>query len=316
MRQVFFRASYKDLKARPKSLVPTLDLEFEVSIFKRSPGEQVGVPDDTQSILLPSIQGFLFWTVPGDNDWLGGYAGTGFPGPLFQPQQLREDEQPMVECTVSFPLSYDLISRFEDLRAGGDAKLRTFFRIEGIASSPNVAQPFLINRLYFSDSRGSMTQQQFVVPKSRWIEDILPGLGWGVSRIVEIPMLRTGVKMQEADDLLGESERKFSLGDWAGSLTAARKTVEALEPVVKESINAAHTWKDRTAADKAADLVAKHKSWAEATMQYQGAVRSILNAGAHKPVPGATLERADAELGLMLALGLRRYVGLRMKGPE
>ena len=44
-------------------------------------------------------------------------------------------------------------------------------------------------------------------------------------------------------------------------------------------------------------------------MQYQGAVRSILNAGAHKPVPGATLERADAELGLMLALGLRRYVG-------
>ena len=170
--------------------------------------------------------------------------------------------------------------------------------------------------LYFSDSRGSMTQQQFVVPKSRWIEDILPGLGWGVSRIVEIPMLRTGVKMQEADDLLEESERKFSLGDWAGSLTAARKTVEALEPVVKESINAAHTWKDRTAADKAADLVAKHKSWAEATMQYQGAVRSILNAGAHKPVPGATLERADAELGLMLALGLRRYVGLRVKGPE
>lgn len=316
MRQVFFRASYKDLKARPKSLVPTLDLEFEVSIFKRSPGEQVSVPDDTQYIVVPSIQGFLFWTVPGDNDWLGGYVGTGFPGPLFQPQQLREDEQPTAECTVSFPLSHDLISRFEDLRAGGDAKLRTFFRIEGIASSLANSVPFQVNRLYFSDSRGQM-QQQVVVPKSRWIEGVLPELGWGVSRIVEIPMLGTAGKMEEADMLLDESERAFYLGDWAGSLTAARKTVEALEPLVKESINDAHTWKDRTAADKAADLVEKHKSWAEATMQYQGAVRSILHAGAHKPVPGATLERADAELGLMLALGLRRYVGLRMlKGKE
>ncbi len=179
-----------------------------------------------------------------------------------------------------------------------------------------MAQPFLINRLYFSVSRGQTTQQQVVVPKSRWVEDILPELGWGVSRIVEIPLPRTGVKMQEADGLLEESERKFTLGDWAGSLTAARKTVETLEPVVKESLNAAHTWKDRTAADKAADLVEKHKAWAEATMQYQGAVRSILNAGAHRPLPGATLDRADAELGLMLALGLRRYVGLRMKSPE
>ena len=34
MRLVCFRASYKDLKARPKALVPTLDLEFDVSIFK------------------------------------------------------------------------------------------------------------------------------------------------------------------------------------------------------------------------------------------------------------------------------------------
>lgn len=172
------------------------------------------------------------------------------------------------------------------------------------------AIPFHVNRLHLSDSRGQT--QEIVIPKSRWVEDVLPGLGWSASKIVEIPLLGLGTELREADELLGDAENRFYLGDWAGSLTATRRTVEALEPIIKENMNPAHTWKETSAADKASDLVDRHIAWAKATLEYQSAVRAILHAGAHKPIPGATLERADAELGLMLALGLRRYVGLRM----
>lgn len=338
MHQVFVRASFTDLKPRPKALVPTLDMQIELILSKRSGGETLNVPDDTNAIIVHSIQGFLFWSTPGDDDWTRGYMGVGFPGPLYYPEGLREDEKPTQECTVAFPLSHNLVSRIEDLRAGGDARMRAFFRIDGYTTTTlrqfipprghkadepvdysmlseslradQAAIPFHVNRLHLSDSRGQT--QEIVIPKSRWVEDVLPGLGWSASKIVEIPLLGLGTELREADELLGDAENRFYLGDWAGSLTATRRTVEALEPIIKENMNPAHTWKETSAADKASDLVDRHIAWAKATLEYQSAVRAILHAGAHKPIPGATLERADAELGLMLALGLRRYVGLRM----
>src|SRR5207249_4730870 len=118
-----------------------------------------------------------------------------------------------------------------------------------------IGSAFHLNRLVLSDRYG--TNQNIVVAKSRWAEDILSGLGWGVSKIIELPLAGLEDAMKETDKLLDEAQRKFFDGDWTGSLTASRKAVETLQPTLRTHINQAHTDEDKgkTAEQKGDDLI-------------------------------------------------------------
>ncbi len=332
--QQFLRASFKDLRPLSNSLVPALELEIEMTLAKATPGASLPLPDNYQQVWVDAVQGFLFWGLP-TGDVASGYLATGFPGPLFFSSGLRDDS-PALDLTVVFPMAAETVSRIENLRVGKDAVFRAYFRLSGYVqavqghvtpppgfkgeSSVTLSMlqqdmagvPFHIGRLHVTDSSG--TQLPIKVAKSRWAEEILPGLGLGVSKVIEIPLAGVEDSLKETDKLLDEAHRKFFDGDWTGSLTSSRKAMETLQPVVKAHINPAHADKAKgiSAEQKADDLALSFEELAKAMLEYQGAVRGLLHAGAHQPVPGATLERADAELGLMLALSVRRYVGVRM----
>ena len=339
MRNVYIRAGFKDLRVVTKSLVPALELEVEITMSKSTPGEMLQIPEGAQSICIASIQGYLFWHGPAHADWTSGFIAIGLPATTWYSQVLREDSSTQ-DCTLVFPLSDTIISKVEGLRSGKDATMKASVRVGGystmllkqfnppdIKGGEPVTQtifsqsaerdfvnvPFHLNRIMLADRYG--TAQIIVVAKSKWAEDILPGLGWGISKIVELPLAGVGDSLKDTDKLLDDAERKFYDGDWPGSMTASRRAVETLQPIMKAHINPAHTDKDqgKSAEAKADDLAETFEALAGAMLGYQGAVRRMLAAGAHRPVPGATLERPDAELGLLLALGLRRYVGVRLQ---
>ena len=343
LRNIYIRAGFKDLRVAAKSYVPALELDVELTMSKSTPGEMLQVPDGTQSLTFDSAQGYLFWHVEGKGDWTHGFLALGLPGPAWYSQVLREDS-PTQDCTLVFPLSHAIVSKLEDLRSGRDATLRASVRLGGFTTTlfkqfnppsgtkgdtpvtrtefsqaveqDSVNVPFYLNRVLLSDRFG--TNQVIVIPKSRWAEDVLPGLFWGVSKIIELPLAGVEDSMKETDRLIEEAQKKFYDGDWTGSLTASRKAVETLHPLLKAHVNPAHTDKDKgkTAEQKADDLTERFQSLAASALGYQSAVLGMLHAGAHKPVPGSTLERPDAELGFLLALGLRRYVGTRMQAAR
>jgi hypothetical protein len=331
--QQFIRAAFKDLRPLRDAIVPALELEVEVSLSKGGPGESFPLPDNYTQVWLTAAEGYLFWNTGGDIG--SGYLATGFPAPLFYASGMRDDS-PALDLNLVFPMSAETVARIENLRMGRDAIFRAYFRLSGhvqvmqghITPSPafkgesslvqsmvsldQVGVPFHVNRLHLTDRSG--TQQLIKIAHSRWAEDILPGLGWGVSKVIELPLTGVEDSLKETDKLLDEAHRKFFEGDWTGSLTASRKAMETLQPIVRSHINPGHADKGAgvSAEQKADDLTQSFEDLAKAMVGYQRAVRGVLHAGAHQPIPGATLERADAELGLMLALSVRRYVGVRM----
>lgn len=83
-----------------------------------------------------------------------------------------------------FPLDMHRISRIEAQRSG-DASFRIRFHLtllkHGLVLPKNRAAGF--------DSFQTVTCDQYlVIPKSQWIERVLPGLGYGKYKVVEIPI--------------------------------------------------------------------------------------------------------------------------------
>jgi len=210
--------------------------------------------------------------------------------------------------TVTFQLRPDQISLLEDIRKGGKVQLRAGLRI--LATTDNPTTMIVVPEIEIR--RGSA--QYIDIEKSKWVEEILPRLGWGSWRIVEIPFSADQAGLTKIDEILSEAQKQYGLGNWADCLTACRKVVEELKPYAEEFVNLAHSdEKGGPAPQKIGDLTHEFESLGKSMIEFQAGVRKMLAAGAHKLPPGAALERADAEFGLLMAIALRRYVGLRMQ---
>src|SRR2546422_10847271 len=131
--QAFIRAAFKELRALRDSIVPALELEFEITLSRAGPGEALPLPDNYLQVWIPAIQGFLFWS-PTAGDIASGFIATGLPGPLFYSSGLRDDSQALL-CTVVFPMTAETVARIENLRKGKDPVFRAYFRFSGFVQA-------------------------------------------------------------------------------------------------------------------------------------------------------------------------------------
>src|SRR3990170_409473 len=340
MKNGYLRAEYRAARANERSVPPTLELDISLFLSRTGAGHSFTLQDDVTGCHVTDVVGSLFWQGEGERRPLEGFVGFGHISPSTHLSEIREGGEPL-ECTLWFPLSPSTIARIEELRHGSKARFYLETRVSGFYREPltafnpprvNKAErghpvaieelagyavpresivPFHVSRLIMQTSRGS--EQWVEIEKSQWVEEILPRLGHGTWRIVEVPLANLQEDLGGVEPLLIEAERKFGLGDWAASLTASRRAVEAMKPHFERFISPVHTQaKGPPAAAKAGDLNDAFEEWAKSTMGLSEKTRALLHAGAHALPDGATLERADAELGLMFAAALRRYIGLRM----
>jgi hypothetical protein len=95
----------------------------------------------------------------------------------------------------------------------------------------------------------------------------------------------------------------------------SRDAIQGLEPYLQEYGNKAYTDRKGTAKEKFGELVTSFFDLAGSMHNFQSKLFSILSAGAHPEPPGTSVERADAEFGLTVAMACRRYVGVRLLEP-
>jgi len=273
---------------------------------KSAAGTNFGVPDGASRVDVLQVRGQLFF-VPSKGPPL--FLCEGISSSWNHGALLLEGSSS--SAALLFPLRPEQIARLEDLRMGGKMKLRTTVRVLGVTDQP----PQVIQIPELEVRQGS---QQFIeIEKSKWVEEILPRMGWGSWKTFEIPLLETSDGLGKIDDLLNEAQKQYGMGNWADCLTACRKAVEELQPYAKEFVNPAHSdEKGGPAPQKIEELGEEFKDLGRSMLEFQSKVRKMLAAGAHKLPPGTTLERADAEFGLLLVVALRRYVGLRMSNAK
>lgn len=332
----YVRAELDGIDALSEAVGPTLRVNVRVALSHSGSGISVSVPDTATSIRILSLDAQMFWYTPAE----GGshqslFLASGVPYPWYQLPTVSAAGDASV--TLLFPLHSELVGRIEEIRHGDKARFQVVLRISGtFSTSVNTLRPprkgssgavswtgleelgmpieqhqaVLLEEIPVRQG----TRQHIEVEKSRWAEEILPGLGWGMWRTVEIPLAALQSDLGKVDDWLHEAEKQLHLADWPASLTASRRAVEAMKPYFEKYINPVHTQqRGPAAAMKATDLTDAIEAWAKSAMGVSEAARKLLHAGAHDVPSGATLERADAELGLMFAVALRRYVGLRMR---
>jgi len=298
------RVVFDTIEAYQNSIGPAAQMTCDLTVSKMGAvgAVNVNVPESATRIEVFDVRALMYFVSP---DGSQRFLGEGIPfnwNPVTLPL-----EGSYARVALLFPLAAEQISLIEDLRKGGKVRLKATVRILGATDTP----PAIVPVQEMEVRQGS---SQFIdIEKSKWVEDILPRLGWGSWRTIEIPFSGALDGLTKIDEVLSEAQKQYGLGNWADCLTACRKAVEELQPYAKEFVNLVHSDdKGGPAPEKIEELVQEFQNLSKSMMEFQAGVRKMLAAGAHKLPPGMTFDRADAELGLLLTVALRRYVGLRM----
>lgn len=129
----------------------------------------------------------------------------------------------------SFMMTYLALDQFilhglETVREGGDLNL--FLQIGATGEQQNQPQ----TRQVLSPGQ---IQFEFRVPKSDWVERILPGLGYKEVALIEIPKL-AGLGFDEVVQYINSGWKDYTMGEYDKVLTECRKSLEVLKEKTKE----------------------------------------------------------------------------------
>ena len=339
MKSLILHAEFKAARAMPKAIVPTFEVEVEFALLHAGAGQSFLLPDNAYATVIHQVAAYLHWSTEGDMDWTRGFLAVGTFAPAMMPVNLREPDMPSAVTTLAFPLTTSAVARIENLRAGRKAKFRVHMRLAGYSTGivdvmappegpegpvtkaaltkamrkESLVMPFYIDRLYATVGPQGISDLE--VQKSQWVEEILPGLGFGAWKVYEIPASDIPA-LEKVDDYVENAAKHFNAGDWKDSMARSRDAVQALEPYLRKYANEAYSDKKGSADEKTAALVASFSGLASSMLDFQSKVFSVLSAGSHPLPAGTTVERPDAEFGLTVAMACRRYVGQRMReGP-
>lgn len=140
-------------------------------------------------------------------------------------QQTWKTDPPEHKSSLTFRLTMDnyALSQIEKIRRGNNLSLEFYLQFQAfIEGNPATTQQYKI------PLRGT------TIPKSTWVEDILPHLNYKNVALVEIPKLEYK-KLNEAIDMLDLAWKSYSMGDMEDVLVKCRKTLEAIGNQVKKA---------------------------------------------------------------------------------
>lgn len=206
------------------------------------------------------------------------------------------------------PLDLIAINRIEQARSGDLRAAFTFRPLFVIHSQDGPVQSFQIGR---ADTIG------FSVPKSQWVEQILPQLGYGRLELLEL-RISAGAPSEglpKTADELRQAQDSLRNGEWAKAVAHCRNAIEA----IPNSRNLQITSSNPSFGLKVDTLVNEHL---KSNIQDEQAklladeFKSIWNIASKAVHPSAPdyFKRADAEFLVRKTAALAEYVG-KLLGP-
>src|SRR2546427_4733334 len=275
-KNLYLRAEFKEARARENAVVPTLEVDIALYTSGTANGYPFTVLSDVTGFNVDRIVGSLFLRQEANSDMIAGFLGFGHPAPTSNMQTVREGSVP-AEHTLWFPLSPSTVSRIENMRRGAKAKFHLELRVSGsyhqsiktfnppkieggdrghplaaeqlesYVGSSDIAVPFQIDRLIPATARGQ--NQLIEIDKSKWVEEILPALGFGAWKIYELPLTEEAT-LGKVNEYIDQAAKHLNAGDWKDSLSRSRDAVQAVEPFLRKYANDAYSDKGHGTADE------------------------------------------------------------------
>lgn len=200
------------------------------------------------------------------------------------------------------------LSRLEKLREGGDlwmfvnATLAGEVRPQSSQSQPGVLQPPKPGSRVSSDMP---VQFEFRVPKSDWVELVLPAVGFSDVSLLEIPRL-TNSQFLDSIGYLNGAWKQYEFGEYDKVLTECRKTMESLTKKLKEE-GIVRDVEGKILPDW--DKLFESRSIAETVSGIFQKTLGYMAPGAHA---GASRSREEAEFALMVTHAVTNLVTKRV----
>ena len=154
------------------------------------------------------------------------------------------------------------------------------------------------------------------IPHSHWVDKILPGLGYGKVKLIEVPIPEKIVPdtFQKALTELQEAQRYFVEGDYDKVVAHCRSAVQLIPESLKINLsgieNPSFNDKMKRFLDEFSSFLNDSKRDALETI-----IRAIwrLSSVSHHPSPSGYFNRADAEAISHVTTTLIAYVGKLLK---
>jgi len=158
----------------------------------------------------------------------GTYIATSLPAPLnihLGPAQELANQLVYLEI----PLDQNRLAVINRLRKGGDVKLRLDLELFAdelveIPKSQNAPSAGWGLR----EHRHMQARVQVEIPRSKWVEQVLPGTGFGTIHILELPVIpiESCAEIQTAFNELQQAYKLESQGFYNEAVAACRKALE------------------------------------------------------------------------------------------
>jgi hypothetical protein len=279
---------YKDVAPEELSVVPGLNFEVGVAYITNAEGQHYAVELSyaPSKLKIKSKGGQLIY--------------TSFLVPDSQLPIMWPNNRIIIRFYTE--LDHYRLSQIEKIREGGD--LQIFMELS-----------FIIRTIKTSSSEYLAGQSSSVfiggrIPKSDWVERILPRLKFKDVSLIEIPKIGNP-EFNEVVDKINDAWKQYSMGEYDKVLTECRKAMEALGNIVKNKglekevpdekgeKKTVPDWEKAVGDEKIGEIIAA----------FVKKLFGFLSPGSHY---GKSINREDAELAILTTHALANYVARKL----
>jgi hypothetical protein len=213
---------------------------------------------------------------------------------------------PERQFRLEIPLDLLTIERIEQTREGNlraALKLRGFFAIHVTDAS---GKGLGVHRF----ETATLEPIVFMIPKSQWVEQLLPQLGYGRLELIEV-RISNGIRAEglpKAVQEVREARAYLANGDWEKVVAHCRNTLEAIldsRPLQLPSVSKFSTKADTFIHEHLASLGEKQSKLLAEEMKL---LWEVCSKAAH-PNPPDYFKRADADFIVRNTTAILEYVG-------
>jgi len=284
--QFTLRFEYKHVAPEELSVVPRLNFDVEVTYIMMPRGQDYTIELNYMPSKLKIIS-------------KGGQAI--YTSSLIQDSQFSS-MSPNTHIIIRFytELDHYRLAQVEKIREGGDLLIL-------------MELSFIINIYSFGNLATRLPSSVSIdgrIPKSDWVERVLPQLKFKDVSLIEIPKIENP-EFSEVVGEINDAWKQYSMGEYDKVLTGCRKAMEALGDIVKdkgfkkEATDEKGEKKTVPDWEKAVDDEKIGKIIADFVQKLFG----FLAPGSHY---GKSINREDAELAILNTHALANYVARKL----
>ena len=220
---------------------------------------------------------------------------------LYAPEQSPPREQ---QIQLQIPLDIFTVGRIEQARSGD---LRAALKFRFLLASHSQGAPGWVQRFRTANIEPIV----FAIPKSQWIEQLLPGLGHGKLEIIEvrIPDGIRGEWLRQSVAEIRQAQKYLTEGEWDKAVTHCRMAIDAVPEARGPELPPARrfgTKVDTFIGEHLAGVVGEAQ--AKLVAVEMNSLWEVCSKAVH-PATSDSFKRADAEFLVRTTMALVEYFG-------